>query len=547
MKNATISHSFPVPDIGSVTSVYLDELKKISRDKVRLEKENNYLHEMIRLLKHQLYGRKSEKSQLTDDEFNQKLLFEELEKELDENPEEVEEIEIKSYKRNKKGSKKLPDSLPSHDEIHDIPDSDKVCGCGCQKRCIGEEVTEKLEMLPAYHWKLRIIRPKYACPDCEGVESEESVVTVAPMPVQLIPKSIATPSLMANIIVGKFCDSLPFYRQEKQFDRYGISISRSRMSDWTMKVGALCKPLVDLLKQSLLRGPLLNVDETQLQVLHEDGRESQTKSWMWVMRGGPPGQTGIYYHYSEHRNGATLSDLIENYRGVVQTDGYSGYNFLDRREGIIHVGCWAHVRRKFHDVIKPVEAKGKNKKRKPGKADEALSRIGKLYLIEKRCRDLRLTPEEVYQKRQEESRPIIEKFKEWLQKSALVTPPKSKLGEAINYALGQWHSLVRYLDEPVVGMDNNLAENAIRPFVIGRKNWLFFDQPEGAEAGAKLYSLIETAKANQLEPYSYLLYIFSKLPHIMTDDKKELEKLLPYTLTQEILTDYRNQYEKRIL
>jgi transposase len=370
----------------------------------------------------------------------------------------------------------------------------------------------------------------------------------------LIPKSICTPSLLSHILISKFCDSLPFYRQEQQFHRFGIVLSRGSMCIWAVKVAEKCKRLVELLHHAILSGPLINIDETTFQVLCEPDRRVDSKSYMWVFRGGPPGKVAVLYIYDESRSGSVASEFLGDFQGYVQTDGFSGYDFLDIREGIIHVGCWAHARRKFFDVVKAFvgkskgkdKGKGKNKGKGLGKAGEALQIIRDLYAIEKKARDMDLPPELIYEERQKKSKPILDKFKLWLQELAPTVPPKSLLGKALNYTLRQWPRLIKYLDNGILRMDNNLVENDIRPFVVGRKNWLFFDQPGGAEAGATLYSLIETAKANGLEPYHYLLYLFDKLPGLdgdsMCDD--QLRALLPMDLTSEILADHKKEYLK---
>jgi transposase len=268
---------------------------------------------------------------------------------------------------------------------------------------------------------------------------------------------------------------------------------------------------------------------------------------MWVFRGGPPGKVAVVYIYDESRNGSVASGFLGDYRGYVQTDGYSGYNFLDNREaeGIIHVGCWAHSRRKFFAVVKVLGGQGKVKNLEGfGKAGEALQTIRDLYAIEKKARDMDFPPELIYEERQQKSKPILDKIKLWLEELGPTVPPKSLLGKAVNYTLGQWPRLIKYLDNGILRMDNNLVENDIRPFVVGRKNWLFFDQPGGAEAGAALYSLIETAKANGLEPYHYLLYLFDKLPLFEGECDEHLKALLPMNLSPEILADHKKEYLK---
>lgn len=344
------------------------------------------------------------------------------------------------------------------------------------------------------------------------------------MPPEMIPKSITTPSLLSHIFISKFCDALPFYRQEQQFKRYGVEITRASMCNWALKVANRLKPLLEMLRLWILSGPLISMDETTVQVLSEPGRKPQTKSHSWVFRGGLPGIPGLYYHYAPTRSGKVAETFLSDFRGHVQTDGYAGYNFLDTKPGIIHCGCWANVRRKFNDVDK---AAG-DKYRAKGKANHALSLIRNLYLIEREAKNKGFDEKHTYQLRQERSKPIVEKLEIWLRENVIKIPPRSLLGKSFNYTLSQWPRLIKFLDNGLVRMDNNLIENAIRPFVIGRKNWLFNVTPEGARASASFYSLIETAKANGLEPSKYLRYLFEKFPYAKTSE--DVFNLLPMNI-----------------
>jgi len=543
-----------IPGLQMMVLEREEKLDEVERNYKRSEAENRLLRERIQLLQNQLYCRKSEKlPKDLYDEFIQSSLFESSESREDtvNEPQTVDEITITvpSHKRKKCGRKPLPADLPRIEVVHDLPESEKRCGCGSEMVCIGEEVSEQLEMVPASFWVTRHIRLKYACKECEGVESHENEpsVKIAPLPQQLLPKTISTPGLLSHLIVGKFCDSLPFYRQEKQFNRLGLTLSRATMCNWALKVAEKCKRLVELLHHEILSGPLINMDETTFQVLCEPERQVDSKSYMWLIRGGPPGKVGILYIYAESRSSKVASDILMDYRGCVQTDGYCGYDFLDSREGIIHAGCWAHVRRKFFDVVKASGIKSKVKNFKGlGKAGEALQTIRNLYGMEKDAGKDDLPPELLYKERQKHSKPKLEEFEAWLRELAPTVNPKGLLGKAVNYTLGQWPRLLKYLDNGIIRMDNNLAENAIRPFVVGRKNWLFFDQPGGAEAGAILYSLIESAKANSLEPYQYLCYILDKLPHILPgDEDNQLKALLPYNLTRDSLEAHQREYRRR--
>ena len=492
------------------------------------EQDNELLREELRLLRLKIFTRISERYQ--DETGNlQRLLFADFSEYEEESEEEKHEDRvIKEHKRKKPGRKRLPEELPRVEVVHDIAEEDKQCACGSKKSRIGEETCEKMQIKPAKIWVEKHIRPKYACKSCEGVESEEKTVNIAPMPPEMIPKSISTPSLLTHIFISKFCDALPFYRQEQQFKRYGVEITRSTMCNWAFKVANRLRPLIEMLRLVILSGPLINIDETTVQVLAEPGRKPQAKSYAWVFRGGAPFMPGLYYNYAPSRSGKIAEKFLNDYQGYVQTDGYAGYKFLDTKAGIIHCGCWAHVRRKFNDVVKAAGGKYEGK----GRANHALSLIRDLYLIERKAKNKGFDEERIFQLRQKESKPIVEGFETWLKEDAIKIPPRSLLGKAFNYTLSQWPRLIKYLDNGLVRMDNNLIENAIRPFVIGRKNWLFSVTPEGARASALFYSLIETAKANGLEPSNYLRYLFEKFPYAKTSE--DVFNLLPMNISEKI-------------
>ena len=343
------------------------------------------------------------------------------------------------------------------------------------------------------------------------------------LPPQIISQSIVSPGLLAHVLTAKFVDHLPLYRQEKLFARLGVTIGRATMSNWAIKAAEACVPLLNLIYDHILDGQLIHIDETTIQVLAEPGRAPTSTSFMWLFRRGDPKQPALVYQYHPTRAGDVARTFLGDYQGIVQTDGFSGYDFLDHQQGVRHAGCWAHVRRKFMEVIR---AQGKN--RTSGSANQALATIQQLYGLEKEARGKQWSPSMIAAMRAEKARPILETFHQWLVKCAGQTPPKGLLGKAISYTLNQWERLVVYLENPILTPDNNMAENAIRPFVVGRKNWLFAGTPKGAEASALLYSLIETAKANNCEPYSYLRHIFEHLPcaHTLAD----YETLLPWNL-----------------
>jgi len=496
----------------------------------RAEHENDLLHEQLRLLRSQLYGRKSERLSAASG-FTQLMLFDEPAAAAEEKAEATKRVNVPAHSRKKAGRKPLPADLPRVEIVHDVAEQDKICGCGSVKSRIGEEVLEQLDIIPSSIQVLRHIRPKYACRQCEGVEDDGPTVIIAPAPPQIIAKSIVSAGLLAHVLVTKFADAVPFYRQESQFGRLGVEISRTNMCNWAMRAATACQPLLTLLRKDLLSGPLINADETTVQVLSEPGRSAARKSYMWIFRGGDPERPVLEFQYHPSREAEIAANFLAGYKGYVQTDGYVGYDFLDRRPDITHMGCWAHVRRKFVEVIKAAGKLGS--RQKTGVAEEAVEKIRQLYAIEQQARKQQFAPEKIYLERQEKSKPLLAEFHAWLLGQSPKVPPKSLLGKAISYTLKQWHRLDKFLEDGRLRPDNNLAENAIRPFVVGRKNWLFSGNVTGARASAALYSLIETAKANGLEPYWYLRYIFERLPLAKKD--ADFRALLPQNIDRSLL------------
>ena len=483
----------------------------------------DYLEQMVRLLQKEIFGRKSEKYVLPD--HKQRQLFDPIEVPESDRRVSEDNIVIGEHIRKKPGRKPLPEDLPRVDVIHDIPEDEKQCECGATLSCIGQDISEKLDYVPAKIRVMRHIRLKYACKGCEGVESEGPSVKIGPAPVQLLPKSIASEGLIAHLIVSKFADGLPLYRQQKIFGRLGIELSRSTMANWVVNASRQCQPLIELIAKEIRSGPLINIDETPYQVLNEPGRRNTSKSYMWVFRGGKENRPTLLYQYHRSRSGDAALNFLGDYQGYVQSDAFVGYEFLSEKKGISHMGCWAHARRYFVDVIK-AKKKNRSKRSQPKSlADEALEFIGHLYQIEKEAKAKNLQPQGIYQLRQEKAKAVLESFKSWLDAKQEITPPKGLLGKAIGYALKHWQKLIVYIEDGRLSPDNNAAENAIRPFVVGRKNWLFAGHPNGAEAGATFFSIVETAKANGLEPYNYLRYIFEKLP--LADSDQDYKNLLP--------------------
>jgi len=422
-------------------------------------------------------------------------------------------IEVPAHRRKRGGRKALPPELPRIDIVHELPEPERICvHDGAELEVIGDSVTEQLDIIPAQVRVIRHIRRKYACPCCDGT------IRTAPMPAQPIPKSRVSPGLLAFIITNKYVDALPLYRQEQIFDRIGVEVSRTNLANWVIRAGKLVQPLINLMRDRLLACGYIQMDETTVQVLKEPGKPAQSKSYLWVQRGGPPDHPLILYDYDPSRSQSVPLRLLEDYKGYLQTDGYAGYEAVGAWPEVIQVGCFAHARRKFHEATR-----GQSKKRKSSIAWRGMQFIQSLYGIERQYKDAK--PEVRYQARQDQARPILTEMRSWLDEVLPQVPPTTLTGKALNYLHSQWQKLIRYLDDGRLYIDNNWVENAIRPFVIGRKNFLFCDTVSGAQASANLYSLIETAKANGMEPYAYLRRVFTELPG--TNTVEEIEALLP--------------------
>jgi transposase len=507
--------------MGGAQEVVSKDVEELRRTIVSQQKLITILQEEIRFLKDKLFGRKADR--WSEEEVRQGRLFNEAEAGAAQPHEDAEKpasISVAAHNRRARGRRPLPDNLPREIVEHDIPEEQKVCSCGASLSRIGEETSEKLKIIPPKLIVVRHVRPKYACRACQGVETQCGAVKIAPLPMELIPKSIATPELLAYLLAGKFVDALPFYRQEKILTRIGVELSRATMCSWAIQVAQRLEPLLELLREKIRAGPYVQIDETTLQVLKEVDREPESKSYMWVYRGGEPEKPSLIYQYFPSRSGEVPFEFLDNYKGYVQTDGYKGYDKVGRKPGILMLGCWSHARRKFVDVTK-VSSNGHS-------AHDMLELIHRLYEVEHAAAQGKLAPSRIAELRQQKAQPILTKIKEMLDVLNEQTPPQGLLGKAVGYALGQWDRLVRYVENGILYPDNNLAENAIRPFVVGRKNWLFADTPAGAYASAALYSMVETAKANGHEPYWYLRYLLTELGS--ANAMEDYQRLLPQNL-----------------
>ncbi|MDT8328924.1 MAG: IS66 family transposase [Roseovarius sp.] len=505
-------------DVEALKSLVADQVARnaqLQADHQALVQHNEHLQTKVLSLQEQLnlalarrFAARSEK--LSPDQIR---LFDEAEVEAD-TPvaDEDETVTVPAHSRRKTGRKPLPEHLPRVEVVHALSEAERVCPHDGQWLAeIGEVTSEQLDIIPAKIQVIRHIRKQYAC-------SCGQCIKTAPTPAQPIPKSLASPGLLAHITVSKYQDALPLYRQETILQRIGVDIPRATLANWMIQAGQLIQPLINLLRERLLGYDILQMDETPVQVLKEPGKTAQAKSYLWLQRGGPPDQPVILYDYDPSRSQAVPKRLLEGFAGTLQTDGYAGYDAAITLHGLRHIGCWAHARRKFDEALK---AQGKKKKR--GKAHRALGLIQKLYRVEQQARTF--TAAQRYAHRQHHAQPILAELRIWLDEVLPQVPPQSATGRALNYLHNEWGKLIGYLEDGRLAIDNNAAENTIRPFVLGRKNWLFSDSVRGVQASANLYSLIETAKANGLEPYDYLRQVFTELPR--ADSLEAIEALLP--------------------
>lgn len=495
----------------------------------KLESRLKVLEELNQLLLHRRFGANSEKYRSEQsDLFNEAEVYaadfvEELDEEASVADDSVIAQTVTTSKSAKKpGRKPLPEALPRVVVLHELPESQRFCPEGHPLKEIGEEITEQLDIIPITVQVLQHVRKKYACPCCQGH------VHIAPASLQPIPKSNASPGLLAYVSTSKFLDALPLYRQSKQFDRVGVNLPRATLASWMIRVGDLILPLHQLMAETLLNHPYLQIDETTLQVLKEEGRKAESQSYVWVRRGGSLETPVVLFDYAPSRSAAVADRLLSGFKGTLQSDGYTGYKSVCATHDLVHAGCWAHARRKFDEALKGQGAKGKS-----GKASKALVMIQKLYRVEALIKGL--SSEEKRQVRQAQAIPLLKEFKTWLDLSLTQVVPSSLTGKALAYLSNQWSTLTVYVEDGHLEIDNNGIERAIRPFVIGRNNWMFSDTVRGAESSTRLYSLIETAKLNGLEPYRYLRHVFTELPKATT--LEEVEKLLPWAVDKDIIND----------
>ncbi|MCA9413974.1 MAG: IS66 family transposase [Candidatus Omnitrophica bacterium] len=472
-----------------------------------LSTNENLRHQLKQLQRYQ-FGSKSERFEALEE---QKLLFEQLRNLMDDSEEkaetdEEEALEATAEENGKKkghGRKPFPEHLPRERVEFPLSEEKRDCpNCAGHLEKIGEEVTKQLEYIPASFHVRELVRFKYACKQCQ-----EGVVT-SELPPQPIEKGIPGPGLLAHVLTSKYCDHLPLNRLEGIFQRNGIEISRKTTCDWVGKSAALLEPLVAEMKKELKASKKIHSDDTVVPVLEKD-RKTTKQGRLWVYGN----DAHIVYDYTPNRSREGPKAFLKGYRGYLQADAYAGYNELIGKKKATLVGCWAHARRKF------VEAKDSD----PLRSHTALVFIGDLYRIEKEWR--MVESETRAAARRSQALPILEKFEAWLREEAGRVLPKSPMGQAIRYTLNQWDSLVRYVEEGDLDIDNNFAERAMRCVVIGRKNWMFAGSDSGGTRAAIIYSLVATCKLHGIDPFEYFRDVLGRLP---SHPINHIHELLPH-------------------
>lgn len=500
-----------------------EKVSGLETQNTQLAQEVHWLKEQFLLARQKQFGAKSERSELSPDQLG--TLFDEAELALHRSPKDSLDEKTITYTRKKKSvghRKEVLADLLTETIDYELPDGEQVCACcGGRMHEMSTKTREELVIVPAEVKVVRHVRHIYACRHCEKNEIETPIV-IAPAPVAIIEKSLASPSAIAHIMGMKYVEAMPLYRIEKHFLRMGIELPRAILSNWMIKGGELLLPIYERMRESLLSLPIAHADETVLQVLREDGRAAQSQSYMWLYRSGSVGPPIVLYEYQPTRNANHPHKFLGGFAGYLHVDGYAGYNGMP---GVALVGCFAHARRYFVEAQKILP---KDEREKPEHlVNIALSYINKLFAIEERLRDA--TPDERKAAREAQSKPIMDKFKSWLDIQVMRVLPKSALGKAIGYCLGQWTKLIVYLTDGRLEISNNRAERSIKPFVIGRKNWLFANTPKGARTSAVIYSIVETAKENGLNPYAYLEHVLDRIRETDLNDKAAIDQLLPWS------------------
>lgn len=508
-----------------------NEIKSKDNEIKSKDKEIENLKNELAYLKHQILNKNRKIFGSSSEQVNpmQISFFDEAENnsnlKIDEPT--IEEITYKRSKPSKNTGKK--DNLANLEKVvieHRLDESDKSCReCSNDLVVIGTKSKEILKYIPARLYVEEHITYSYACRKCEE-NNDKANITTTKSPETLLHKSMASNELLSHVINLKYQHAMPLYRQETYFNMMGANLSRQTLANWIISAARELEPIYKLMKEELLKRNYIQADETVLKVLDDKGKESNKQKYMWLYKSPDKDQPIIIYDYQKTRSGSCPKNFLSGFSGYLQTDGYAGYNKV---ENIKRLYCLAHIRRKFHEIIVNLDKESL----KTSRALIGFNYCAKLYEIEKELSEQHGKKENYYEERYkirlEKSKPLIEEFITYVDKEILNAVPQSALGKALAYAKPLLPSLKVFLEDGVLEIDNNSAERSIKPFVIGRKNWLFSASTKGAESSALIYSIIETAKNNNLVVEKYLLYLMNKFANIDPTDKDSLIKILPFS------------------
>jgi transposase len=508
-----------LPDLNTLDQETLKELLRITHEQLlSRQSEIEHLKLLLAKLQRMQFGRKSEKLERQIEQLE--LWLEDLEaKPAGSSPEESQLTPAASpilISTAKPRRRPLPEHLPRTTQTH-LPQSSVCPDCGGGLRKLGEDVSEVLEYVPACFRVIQHVRPKLSCRRCERIVQ-------APAPSRPIARGLAGPGLLAHVLISKYCDHQPLYRQSEIYARQGVELERSTLADWVGGTSELLAPLVEALRRYVMAASKLHADDTPVPVLAPgNGRTKTGRLWTYVRDDRPASDTAapaVWFAYSPDRKGEHPKQHLRMFQGALQADAYAGFNQLYEDGRIQEIACWAHVRRKFYDLqqahASPI-------------ASEALERIAALYTIEKDIRGR--PPDERREVRNQRARPLLESLCQWFETALLKLSRKSDTTAAIRYALGLWEALMRYCDDGRLEIDNNAAERSLRAVALGRKNFLFAGSDSGGERAAAIYSLIGTAKLNAVDPEAYLRHV---LTHIADHPINRIEELLPWNVAPSV-------------
>jgi len=492
--------------------------RELVAERDQLKAENQWLKEQLGLVKHRLFAPSTEKSPTGQES----LLFNEAEATAAPDLPEPESETITYTRRKVAGQRELNLSgLSVEEKFYQLSEEEQICPCCAGKlHEMGAEVRTEIKIVPATVSVLKHIRTKYACRHCQNNEIKTPILT-APMPSTAFPNSLASPSAVAHILCQKFVEGSPLYRQQAALHRLGFELSRQTMANWMLVGAGWLDKLFVRMAFHLKKRDIAHADETTLQVLKEEGRSAQSTSYMWLYRSGRDGPPIVLFEYQPTRAAEHPRQFLKGFSGYLHVDGYAAYEGLP---GVRLSGCWSHARRKFVEAVNVLPAPARKAGGTPAHA--GLAFCDALFKIERDLHDV--TPEERLAGRNVRSRAELDKMRVWLDDMEAKVLPKSALGTAVTYCRNQWSKLLTFLLDGRLEIDNNRSERAIKPFVIGRKNWLFANTARGAQSSAVIYSLVETAKENGLVPFPYLTYLFEQLPNINLKDPNALDLLLPW-------------------